>query len=567
MPLSRNQEKRKKQLANLNRTGRSVFKPRKLKVKISKEEIIGQLSKVDIIEFCERYLNISFEERPAQRVILKVFYGLKLTDQEIDLYKKLTKNREVFEPDIEKIEGIFILGAKAGKSFLVSLIGLFECICRGNYWRQFLNRGEVGYCVIVSVKEKLATQVIQAYCSRIMQYSKISYLVKRSYQNELEFKNGLKILSIPCNSRSALGLSIFLILADEIGHFFVEGAKADIDVFNSLRPRQLGFLRAKTLLISTPAGKQGLLYNLYEQGFKVKDRLTCQGESLLVNPKIDQNFLRKELERDPDFYKMEYKAEFAEKAENYLPFDLIKEIEKFAGDLEYDPEYSYQGSLDQSGLSGKDKIGFAISHKDKDDQVYLDCCRSWRASVSDLDIIMEYIRELTGQYGIRKISIDRFSRGFVEASLNRIGLEAELRPSLAEVYSNFKSLAIMKRVNIPMLKELGQGLLNTQAYFSRSNTLSIGHERTLEGHSDMADASVSSLFFSSKIKTLMRQGRVFTKARGFSSIAQLASQLKGKVFYGGEQKGIEKQEVEKEKLKIKILNRRRGKVYFSNIDK
>jgi len=565
MPLSKDPEKRAKSLANLIRTGRSIYKPKKLKIKISREGLVEQLSKIDIIEFCEKYLNVSFEERPCQKVILKVFYALKLTDQEMDLYKKLTTNREVFEPEIEKTEGVFILGAKAGKSFLVSLIALYECICRGSYWKQFLNRGETGYCIVVSVKEKLATAIIQAYCSRIMQYSKISYLVKKCYQSELEFRNGLKIYSISTTSRSGLGLSAFLVLYDEIGHFFVEGAKADISIYNSLRPRQLAFKGAKSLLISTPAGKQGLLYNLYEQGFRVKDRLTCQGESLLINPLVDQEFLRKELERDPDFFKMEYLAQFAEKAENYLPYDLIRDIEKFAGDLEYDPEYSYQGSLDQSGLSGKDKIGFAISHKEKDDQVYLDCCRSWRASVSDLDLIMEYIREHTGQYGIKKLSIDRYSKGFVEASLNRIGLEVELRPSLAEVYSNFKSLAIMKRVNIPVLKDLREGLLNTQGYFSRSNTLSIGHERTLEGHADMADAGVSSIFFSSRIKTLKRQGRVYFRGKGFSPPAPEDTGKGAKVFYGGELQSGKKSEPEK--LKLKILNTKtkkkgRGRVYF-----
>ena len=73
MPLSKDPEKRAKQLSNLVRTGRSVFKPRKLKIKIDKAGMIEQLSKIDIIEFCEKYLNISFLERPAQKTILRAF--------------------------------------------------------------------------------------------------------------------------------------------------------------------------------------------------------------------------------------------------------------------------------------------------------------------------------------------------------------------------------------------------------------------------------------------------------------------------------------------------------------
>ncbi|GAI07187.1 unnamed protein product [marine sediment metagenome] len=132
--LSKDPEKRARSLANLKR-GR---KPGVLKDIIVKTK---KLEEIDIIEFStgRDWLNLSFEKRPAQACILKKIYGMKLTEEELKIYRKITKNRKEFEAEIEKEEAILILGARSGKSLMASIISLYEATRRK--WRKYLNRG------------------------------------------------------------------------------------------------------------------------------------------------------------------------------------------------------------------------------------------------------------------------------------------------------------------------------------------------------------------------------------------------------------------------------------------
>ncbi|GAH68648.1 unnamed protein product [marine sediment metagenome] len=139
----------------------------------------------------------------------------------------------------------------------------------------------------------------------------------------------------------------------------------------------------------------------------------------------------------------------------------------------------------------------AISHK-QENNIYIDTIRAW--NLRDPDPIMRDIKELAGIYHTKKVFIDRYAKGWVEAVLKKIGLEVEIRPTLSEIYVNIKSLMLGNRLHLPDIKAIKQAFLNTQAYYGRSNTLSIAHERNAEGHSDEADAIATSVFVSSKEK-------------------------------------------------------------------
>lgn len=567
MPLSEDPELRKKQLANLNRTGRAVFKPRKLKIKVSKEGLIRELQKIDIIEFSIKHLGISFKKRPAQEVILRSLYGLPLHEGQLEIYRKITKNKIEFEAGEEKDEAVLALGARSGKSFLASIVALYEAICRGNYFRKFLNKGEFGYVCIIATRQKQAEQVIGANCARILSDSKISYLIKGIYSTELILKNNLKIISLPCNSTAGRGLPIFTFILDEIAFYQLEGVRSDEIIFNALRPRLAQFPRAKTLLISNAGAKQGLFWQYLSEGFSVPNRLTCQADTRAINPVIPQEFIDSEFRRDPENSSREFGAIFAEKVESFFSLELIRNSLKFAGDLKADPNISYKAGVDQSGLSGRDRFSFAISHREGEN-IFVDCVRSW--DTKDIKIILKDIAELRDRYNLKEVLIDQYAKGYVSQALKDINLIAEIRPSLAEVFTNLKSLALMDRLFLPASREVEQSLRNTIAFYGRANKLTITHERSVTfGHGDIADALSSAVFGASLIpERPLRQGRVFTRKKGFSSdretVAQLTGQLtnKGKIFFGGEKKETTKPEREKEKLKLKILNKRRGKVYF-----
>lgn len=477
--------KRAKSLANLNRKGRG----RGVKVAAAPAK---DLQDIDIITFATdpSYLALSFQERPAQEVLLRVLYGLPLDRKQLRIYKKLTGNRKEFEGGQEKTEAVWVLGARSGKSLLASVIALYEAT--RNKWQQYLSKQEFGYIVVIATRQKQAEQIIQANCSRLIENSPaLSGLAKELYQTELTLTNNMKIISLPCNSTAGRGLPIACFVLDECGHFYTEGIKADQTIYDSLRPRMAQFPGAKVVLISTPAAKQGLLWNFYQEGFSVVSRWTAQAETRTINPVIPKEFIKREYRRDIDYAKREFGAEFAEKVESFFSYEVLENSFTLVGSLPYKQEFDYSLGIDQSGLSGRDRFAVAISHKE-DDKVLVDHVEAWETK--DSDIILADIGKLIEAYRLNKASIDKYAKGWVSQALNKLGLEVEIRPSLPEIYTNLKSLLIALKVRMPDVPDLRKALTNTQAYYGRNNALSIGHQRSAAGHSDLADAVASSVW-------------------------------------------------------------------------
>jgi phage terminase large subunit-like protein len=249
-------------------------------------------------------------------------------------------------------------------------------------------------------------------------------------------------------------------------------------------------------MISTPAAKQGLFFNFFEEGFKVPGRFTAQAPTVYMNPLVDQKFLEKEKARDIDNYLREFEAKFAEKMESFFSYDLLNECFTLSGDQKYLSNFTYNLGIDASGLAGRDLFGLAVSHR-QGLKIIVDYAKSF--NTQNLDVIMKEIKNIKKNFNIKISVIDKYAKGFVRAFLQKLGLVVIVRPSLADIYINFKSIAIAGNLLLPINKELKTGLINTQAYYSKSNSLTIGHSRGANGHSDLGDAVVTTVYQSSRI--------------------------------------------------------------------
>ena len=448
---------------------------------------------LDIITFAG-LLGVSFKERPAQEVVLRVLYGLGLTQEQFDIYKKLCQ--KTYYQTEEKTEAVMCLGARSGKSLIASIIALFEVICRGHIWRQYLGRNEIGWAIIVATKQAQCNEIILRNCGRLLLNSPFKILLTRKpTKATLEFKTGFKIASIPCSSTAGRGLPIITLIFDEVAHFFTEGPKADTDVYNSLSPRLVQFTGAKKVLISTPAAKQGLFWKFFNEGFDVPGRATFHAETVFMNPEVDKAYLDKEKARDIDNYNREYLAEFADRLSQFFSSEKLDICMDISGDQKPQEGRHYVCALDQSGLSGRDKFGVSIAHREGEYKVIVDVARAYETK--NANSILAEIKAFTSQYKIRKVLIDRFGAGWVQQALEGIGLEVEFRPGLGEIYSNFKSLMTAGNLSLPDHPELRSGLLNTVAFYGRNNSFTVQHDRSSEGHADMADSTVAAVFAAS----------------------------------------------------------------------
>ncbi len=274
----------------------------------------SDLESMDIIEFAVDVLGVSFDERPVQEVILRAQYGLPLTVEQLEIYHELTQGGK-YHPH-ERSEGIYVLGARSGKSFLSSIVACYEAIVNAPKWRKYLNPGEIGYMIIVATRLLQSQQVIGAACLRMLENSKVKHFIADSVSTEISLTNALTIMSMPCNSTSARGLPICCLILDELGWYRQEGPKQDAEIFKALRPRMSQFRGAKFLAISTPGAKSGLLWDLFDEGMDpdrpTPNRVTVQAETIFVNPLVDPEFLESEKNRDIDKYEREFLARFCE---------------------------------------------------------------------------------------------------------------------------------------------------------------------------------------------------------------------------------------------------------------
>jgi len=109
-------------------------------------------------------------------------------------------------------------------------------------------------------------------------------------------------------------------------------------------------------------------------------------------------------------------------------------------------------------------------------------------------MILTKIKKLKDTYHLTRYFIDRYGAGWVKGTLQKLGLVVHTRELLPVIYSNFKSLLLAGKLILPDNREFKAGLVNTQAYYGRGNTLSIAHPRDRFGHGDLADATVTAVF-------------------------------------------------------------------------
>ena len=227
---SKDPEKRARQLANLNKTTRH-------KATVVPVATQAEVEQADIIEFATGILNVSFAERPAQEVVLRALYGLALDADQLDLYRQLTGCDRYEGTDCT--EGVLAVGARGGKSFLTSVVALYEAT--RSKWRRYLNAGEPGYAVITATKQQQAEDIIGKQCRRLMEGSRIAHWVRECWASKMTLTNDMVVASFPCNSTAARGLPAFMLIFDEVAHFATEGVRADEAIFSALRPRQAQF--------------------------------------------------------------------------------------------------------------------------------------------------------------------------------------------------------------------------------------------------------------------------------------------------------------------------------------
>jgi hypothetical protein len=426
----------------------------------------------------------------AWEVFLKALFALPIEGEEDKrLFQEATG---LTEPPKERAREAFaICGRRSGKSFTSAIIACYLA-CFQN-WREILSPGERGMIFILSV-DKFQSRIIRDYISEILNTSEsFKKLIKKETAEEVELKNQVSIHIKAASFRSLRGFQLLACLADEIAFWrdIESGANPAGEILRAVRP---GLLTSGGLLlgISTPYSRSGVLYQNFRDYYgKSGDVLVWKSPSIVMNPTLNQNAIRKELEADPESGRSEWFAEFRSDVSAFIPYDLIESV-TIPGrvSLPKAEGVEYRAFCDPSG-GRSDSFCLGVSHKGAEGRAVLDVLLERCSPLSPESTVSEFADVLKA-YGLSIVVGDRYAAEFVVELFRKqdIFYQASEKTS-SEIFLEFLPMITSGRIELLDSKKLRGQLCGLERRTGRSGKDSVAH--FVGGHDDAALAACGSL--------------------------------------------------------------------------
>jgi hypothetical protein len=449
--------------------------------RLKKEEIDKDGKVLDVVSFANQLLGAY--PYPAQEIVLKFLYagtrfneGLTITEEDIAIIesweipndwllhgdkskiKILEENRKKFEKDPMNSffrEVVLVFGRRAGKSFLSSLIAVYEAYKlimlkdpHAFYGDEKRKLGGELWIINTAISEKQAKSIVfsqiksfiydcPAFFDRIGHVTEdMIYLLTDvdKKRNERIKNSGGKPLHgsivIACgnsNSPALRGHSTIACIYDEMAHYVDSSGKASAEeVYTAIEPSTSTFYAAgdgRNIIISTPDLPSGFFFSHFRSAKTVDTSLVFQIPTWDANPNYTKESLKDKFQNNPDRAAAEYGAKFRRSAGNiYFPHQLVEDAmvrrdgwyKRAEGTLGKD----YYMHIDPAKTS--DRWAFMICHMEKrydqENKIFLDIAvedysKTFEAppgGVLDPDDIMDnFVIPLFKKFKIVSVSADQ----------------------------------------------------------------------------------------------------------------------------------------------------------------
>jgi len=381
--------------------------------------------------------------------------------------------RTFYDPEKKYTELQLVIGRKGGKTLLVSLIALYEVYKLLNTKDLHKKYGLIPeapiYIMCVSTSYEQALGVIFQYICALAQGSwYLSNYIVNITKEEIEFAKRIKIRCQPCSSRSGLGFPCFVNIYDEHAHMLTRSGNAAGDVvYNALQPNLKVFRGdGKSVTISTPAGMDGIFWELFKTGYpeEVKQKCDEQGKqpwrcvfqfsTWETNPTLpyDHPELQKELKADPRNFEMQFEGLFSSILQAALE---EKQIEECAVGVEIDENLVDKETpriivLDPATVGSEYAVVMGhYSDKPKRDTVVVDLVRTFKGSHKhpvDINNVENFVRSLCRNFKIIHIGIDQHQSWDTVQKFEKEGLPIHL-VNITPKYNMDMYTELFRRIN------------------------------------------------------------------------------------------------------------------------
>ena len=418
----------------------------------------------------------------AWRGLLSAFYGLSLTDDEAETFKRIAGGLSA--PDSALDELFLVVGRRGGKSQMAALLAVFESAFR-NYADR-LSPGEVATVMVLAADRKQARTVFRYIAGLLHSNPMLERLIAREDKESIELVNRTAIEVHTASFRAVRGYSVACCIADELAFWRSDdSANPDTEILNAIRPA-MATLDGKLICLSSPYARRGELYRAWRRYYgKPGPVLVAQAASRVMNPTLPEHVVEQAFERDEAAARAEYLAQFRNDIESFVSREAVEAcIVDGRIELPFVKGNKYQAFTDPSGGS-KDAWTLAIAHKEND-KIVIDAIRSTKPPFSPDAVVKDYAG-LLDEYRIKQVTGDRYGGEFPRELFDKYGITYEPAPSpKSDLYKNMLPHINSGKIELPDNEQLTRELVGLERRTARGGRDSIDHAPG--SHDDLANA-------------------------------------------------------------------------------
>jgi len=332
--------------------------------------------------------------------------------------------------------------------------------------------------------------------------------VKEDNKTEWNFTNGTRVLcrTLGQGELSQRSLSPSFVIVDEAAY------ASDYHLEEVIEPFFITHPEYEWYLFSTPKGKSGYFYHAVE-GNNAEDWFSPHWPTE-ISPFADTEFLeRKEREKDQTTFNQEYRGEFADTGEVWIPSDLFR-----SNVVDHGTE------IDELVYLFVD-----VARKGKDRTVYLLMGQSgevyeiWAEQQSTIPGIIGRIKNIHAEYGLEEVGVDENAVGGgvvddegLKSIMNGVKFTTQ---SKDRMYRDLKTNLEGEELTIPSdldyYTKLEQETTGLNFDFTTNGYLKVSHPTG--GHDDFADALAGANYIrrgAGNTKTVNRRSARVNMKRG-----------------------------------------------------